>query len=132
MVTRLDRLARSSRDLLNVLHEVAQSGVAFTTTPHGQADAHHPRAGLAEFERSLSNAVAILRCISAAARRTITIKKEWLDVGTHSDFSIGDRRQPDRKRGQRVVFFCSAGNADLSPIALPSLPEPQGKAKTFN
>ena len=29
MVTRLDRLARSTRDLLNVLHEVAQSGAAF-------------------------------------------------------------------------------------------------------
>ena len=30
MVTRLDRLARSTRDLLNVLHEVAQSGAAFS------------------------------------------------------------------------------------------------------
>ena len=29
MVTRLDGLARSTRDLLNVLHEVAQSGAAF-------------------------------------------------------------------------------------------------------
>jgi DNA invertase Pin-like site-specific DNA recombinase len=28
VVTRLDRLARSTRDLLNVLHEVAQSGAA--------------------------------------------------------------------------------------------------------
>jgi DNA invertase Pin-like site-specific DNA recombinase len=44
-VTRLDRLARSTRDLLNVLHEVAQSSAAFkslhdhwadTTTPHGR------------------------------------------------------------------------------------------------
>ena len=29
VVTRLDRLARSTRDLLNVLHEVAQSSAAF-------------------------------------------------------------------------------------------------------
>ena len=29
MVTRLDRLARSTRDLLNVLHEVARSSAAF-------------------------------------------------------------------------------------------------------
>jgi DNA invertase Pin-like site-specific DNA recombinase len=45
MVTRLDRLARSTRDLLNVLHEVAQGSAAFkslhdhwadTTTPHGR------------------------------------------------------------------------------------------------
>lgn len=45
MVTRLDRLARSTRDLLNVLHEVGERDAAFksladawadTTTPHGR------------------------------------------------------------------------------------------------
>ncbi len=45
MVTRLDRLARSTRDLLNVLHEVGERNAAFksladawadTTTPHGR------------------------------------------------------------------------------------------------
>jgi DNA invertase Pin-like site-specific DNA recombinase len=61
MITRLDRLARSTRDLLNVLHEVAQSGAAFrslhdawadTTTPHGRLMLTI-LGGLAEFERSL-------------------------------------------------------------------------------
>jgi DNA invertase Pin-like site-specific DNA recombinase len=45
MVTRLDRLARSTRDLLNVLDEVAKAGAGFksladawadATTPHGK------------------------------------------------------------------------------------------------
>ena len=45
VVTRLDRLARSTRDLLNVLASVADNGAAFkslrdgwanTTTPHGR------------------------------------------------------------------------------------------------
>ena len=64
MVTRLDRLARSTRDLLNVLHEVAESGAAFkslhdawadTTTPHGRLILTI-LGGLAEFERSLIKA----------------------------------------------------------------------------
>ena len=38
MVTRLDRLARSTRDLLNVLHEVAQSGAAFKSLHDHWAD----------------------------------------------------------------------------------------------
>jgi DNA invertase Pin-like site-specific DNA recombinase len=45
LVTRLDRLARSTRDLLNVLDAVAKAGAGFrsladswadTTTPHGR------------------------------------------------------------------------------------------------
>jgi DNA invertase Pin-like site-specific DNA recombinase len=61
MVTRLDRLARSSRDLLNIVEEAGQRGAAFkslaeawadTTTPHGKLMLT-VLAGLAEFERSL-------------------------------------------------------------------------------
>ena len=45
IVTRLDRLAQSTRDLLNVLDAIAESGAGFrslayawtdTTTPHGR------------------------------------------------------------------------------------------------
>jgi DNA invertase Pin-like site-specific DNA recombinase len=61
LVTRLDRLARSTRDLLNVLATVSDRGAAFrsladawadTTTPHGRLMVT-VLAGLAEFERSL-------------------------------------------------------------------------------
>jgi len=61
MVTRLDRLARSTRDLLNTLHELGERGVGFrslvdtwadTTTPHGRLMLTI-LGGLAEFEREL-------------------------------------------------------------------------------
>jgi DNA invertase Pin-like site-specific DNA recombinase len=64
LVTRLDRLARSTRDLLNVLDTVAKAGAgvrsladawADTTTPHGRLMLT-VLGGLAEFERELIRA----------------------------------------------------------------------------
>jgi DNA invertase Pin-like site-specific DNA recombinase len=61
LVTRLDRLARSTRDLLNTLAQIGDRGAAFrsladawtdTTTPHGKLMIT-VLGGLAEFERSL-------------------------------------------------------------------------------
>src|SRR3984893_3913256 len=61
LVTRLDRLARSTRDLLNVLATIAERGSGFrslndqwadTTTPHGKLMITI-LGGLAEFEQSL-------------------------------------------------------------------------------
>jgi DNA invertase Pin-like site-specific DNA recombinase len=61
IVTRLDRLARSTRDLLNILDAVGKAGAGFksladtwadTTTPHGRLILT-VLGGLAEFEREL-------------------------------------------------------------------------------
>jgi DNA invertase Pin-like site-specific DNA recombinase len=61
IVTRLDRLARSTRDLLNTLDAIGKAGAGFrsladnwadTTTPHGRLMVT-VLAGLAEFERAL-------------------------------------------------------------------------------
>jgi DNA invertase Pin-like site-specific DNA recombinase len=61
IVTRLDRLARSTRDLLNVLAQIGDAGAMFrsladawadTTTPHGKLILT-VLGGLAEYERSL-------------------------------------------------------------------------------
>jgi DNA invertase Pin-like site-specific DNA recombinase len=61
MVTGLDRLARSTRDLLNTLDKMAKAGAGFrslhdawagTTTPHGRLLVIF-LGGLAEFERDL-------------------------------------------------------------------------------
>ena len=60
-MTRLDRLARSTRDLLNLLASIAEKGAGFkslgdawanTTTPHGRLMLT-VLGGLAEFEREL-------------------------------------------------------------------------------
>lgn len=64
LVTRLDRLARSTRDLLNTLDTIARKGAGFrsladtwadTTTPHGRLMLT-VLGGLAEFERELIRA----------------------------------------------------------------------------
>src|SRR5215470_6384607 len=64
VITRLDRLARSTRDLLNVLDELGKRGAGFkslkdawadTTTPHGRLMLT-VLGGLAEFERELIRA----------------------------------------------------------------------------
>lgn len=64
LVTRLDRLARSTMHLLNILHEVGTKGAKFrsisdawcdTTTPHGELMVTI-LAGLATFERHLIKA----------------------------------------------------------------------------
>lgn len=61
LVTRLDRLARSTRDLLNILAEIAERGASFkslsetwadTTTAHGRLLLTF-LGGIAEFEREL-------------------------------------------------------------------------------
>jgi len=61
LVTRLDRLARSTRDLLNMIDAIAKAGAGFrsiadawadTTTPHGRLMLT-VLGGLAEFEREL-------------------------------------------------------------------------------
>ncbi len=64
LVTRLDRLARSTRDLLNILDAIGKAGAGFrsladawadTTTPHGRLMLT-VLGGLAEFERELIRA----------------------------------------------------------------------------
>jgi DNA invertase Pin-like site-specific DNA recombinase len=64
VVTRLDRLARSTRDLLNVIDAVSKRGAGFRSLKDAWADTTSPHGrlmltvlgGLAEFERELIRA----------------------------------------------------------------------------
>ena len=64
MVTRLDRLARSTRDLLNILHQLAERGISFKSLADSWADTITPHSrllvtmlgGIADFERELIRA----------------------------------------------------------------------------
>ena len=61
VVTRLDRLARSSRDLLNIVHDLQEAGCGFTSLAEPWCDTTSPAGkllvtilgGISEFERSL-------------------------------------------------------------------------------
>src|SRR5262249_8990826 len=61
IVTRLDRLARSTRDLLNVLAEIGGKGATFRSLADAWADTSTPQGqlmitilgGLAQYERAL-------------------------------------------------------------------------------
>ena len=93
MVTRLDRLARSTRDLLNTLAQIADKGAGFrslgdawadTTTPHGRLMLT-VLGGLAEFERELIRA------------RT----GEGRERAKRGAFTWGDRRNSPSTRRKR-------------------------------
>ena len=76
MVTRLDRLARSTRDLLNVLHEVAQGGAAFMNTSRS------PRAASAL--RSCSRSDRAPLCFSANS-----LVAPWRSCGARDRLTSG-------------------------------------------
>ena len=64
IVTRLDRLARSTRDLLNILHQLAEKGAKFKSLHDPWCDTSTPQgellvtivAGFSTFERHLIKA----------------------------------------------------------------------------
>jgi DNA invertase Pin-like site-specific DNA recombinase len=85
VVTRLDRLARSARDLLNVLGAVADKGAGFkslrdtwadTTTSHGRLMLT-VLGGLAEFERELIRSRSSEGRERAKAKGVVPKPKAW-------------------------------------------------------
>jgi DNA invertase Pin-like site-specific DNA recombinase len=108
LVTRLDRLARSTRDLLNVLATVSDRGAAFrsladawadTTTPHGRLMVT-VLAGLAEFERSLILARTGEGRQRAQERGVRFGRKPKLTAHHRGDGSSCQWRSPDGDRSQ--------------------------------
>jgi DNA invertase Pin-like site-specific DNA recombinase len=93
LVTRLDRLARSTRDLLNVLDAIGKAGAGFrslkdtwadTTTPHGRLMLT-VLGGLAEFEREL------IRARTGEGRKRA--KERGVKFGRPPKLNVHQRRQ---------------------------------------
>ena len=110
LVTKLDRLARSTRDLLNTLAAIGEAGASFrslgddwadTTTPHGRLMLT-VLGGLAEFERHLIFSRTDEGRVRAKAQRSSV----WKEAQAHSastNRSLGsDRagRDADRDRSE--------------------------------
>ncbi len=49
IVTRLDRLARSTRDLLNILHVLAEKGAKFRSLAYPECDTSTPQGGAPDY-----------------------------------------------------------------------------------
>jgi DNA invertase Pin-like site-specific DNA recombinase len=100
LVTRLNRLARSTRDLLNVLDTVAKAGAGFRSLADAWADTSTPHGrlmltvlgGLAEFERALIKARTEEGRKRAQARGVKFGRKLKLTLHQRQEALAGDRQ----------------------------------------
>lgn len=126
VVTRLDRLARSTRDLLNVLDAVTKKGAGFrslrdawadTTTPHGRLMLT-VLGGLAEFEREL------IRSRTGEGRERAKLK--GVKMGRRPKLTPHQRQEAIARRdaGETLVDIARSYNVSHSSISrLTSAPE---------
>ena len=105
MVTRLDRLARSTRDLLNTLAAVSDAGAGFkslrdtwadTTTAHGRLYAHHSR----RVSRIRARTDPQPDKRRAGARKEAR-RSPWPKAEAHSSSTAGSTRAPGLRRHDR-------------------------------
>ena len=118
IVSRLDRLARSSRDLLNILHDVTAKGATFrsihdpwsdTSTPHGKLMVT-VLGGLAEFERSL------IRARTGEGRRRAM--RDGVRFGRKPKLTPHQRQEALRRRenGETTTALARSFNVSHSTI----------------
>jgi len=119
MVTRLDRLARSTRDLLNVLATVSEREAGFrslndqwadTTTPHGRLMLT-VLGGLAEFEREL------IRARTSEGRTRA--KARGVKLGRRPKLTTHQKREASGRRaaGEAVRDIARSYNVSHSTIS---------------
>lgn len=119
IVTRLDRLARSTRDLLNTLAEVNEAGAglrslrdvwADTTTPHGRLMLTI-LGGLAEFEREL-----IRTRTSEGRQRAVS---RGVRLGRRPKLTSHQRREAlaRQEAGESIVEIARTFNVSHSTIS---------------
>jgi DNA invertase Pin-like site-specific DNA recombinase len=118
LVTRLDRLARSTRDLLNILATIADKRAGFrslgdtwaTTTPHGRLMLT-VFGGLAEFERELIRA----RTSEGRARAVAN----GVRLGRKPTLTPHQRREAIRRVNAEKETLGSLGSTDKVTEAKP-------------
>jgi DNA invertase Pin-like site-specific DNA recombinase len=119
VVTRLDRLARSTRDLLNLLGAVAEKGAGFkslrdtwadTTTAHGRLMLT-VLGGLAEFEREL------IRTRTGEGRQRAMVR--GVIMGRRPKLTIHQRREAIARReaGEVLTDIARSFNVSHSTIS---------------
>jgi DNA invertase Pin-like site-specific DNA recombinase len=119
VVTRLDRLARSTRDVLNLLGSVAEKGAGFkslrdnwadTTTAHGRLMLT-VLGGLAEFEREL------IRTRTGEGRQRAMAR--GVVMGRRPKLTIHQRREAIARReaGEVLVDIARSYNVSHSTIS---------------
>jgi len=119
IVTRLDRLARSTRDLLNTLALIAEKKAAFrslgdawadTTTPHGRLMLT-VLAGLAEFEREL------IRARTSEGRQRA--KERGVKLGRKFKLTPHQRKEAiaRRNKGETLMDIARSYNVSHSTIS---------------
>ncbi len=123
MVTRLDRLARSTRDLLNTLHAIAGKKAGFrslgdawadTTTPHGRLMLT-VLGGLAEFERDL------IRARTSEGRERA--KARGVKMGRPCKLTQHQQREAIRRRDRGNETLADiARSYNVSPATISRLP----------
>ena len=119
LVCRLDRLARSSRDLLNILHDIGTAGAKFRSINDQWADTSTPHGlllltvlgGLAEFERSLIR--------SRTSEGRIRAMREGIRFGRKPKLTPHQKREALRRRaiGEPLTAIARSYNVSHSTIS---------------
>jgi DNA invertase Pin-like site-specific DNA recombinase len=126
MVTRLDRLARSTRDLLNILAQITDKGAGFrsladawadTTTAHGRLMLT-VLGGLAEFEREL------IRARTGEGRERA--KARGVHMGRPPKLTPHQKKEALRRREDGETTREIARLFNVSPNTISRLRIPQG------
>jgi DNA invertase Pin-like site-specific DNA recombinase len=126
VVCKLDRLARSTRDLLNTLDTIGKAGASFrslgdpwadTTTPHGRLMLT-VLGGLAEFERHL--------ILSRTAEGRTRAKANGQRFGRHPVLTPYQRAEALRRRAAGETLVEIARSFNVSHMTIARLANDQG------
>jgi DNA invertase Pin-like site-specific DNA recombinase len=119
IVTRLDRLARSTRDLLNILDSVTKAGAGFRSLGDAWADTTTPHrrlmltvlGGLAEFERELIR--------QRASEGRARAKAQGVHMGRPSKLTPHQMREARQRRdaGETLTAIAKSYNVSHSTIS---------------